>query len=31
VDTTGLSIEQVEETILKLVRDRTANGKEYSR
>ncbi len=31
VDTTGLTIEQVEETILKLVRDRTANGKEYSR
>jgi len=31
VDTTGLTIEQVEESILKLVRGKTANGKEYSR
>jgi CMP/dCMP kinase len=29
VDTTGLSIEQVEEAILKIVRDRVSNGKEY--
>jgi len=28
VDTTGLTIEQVEETLLKIVRDRTSNGKE---
>ncbi len=31
LDTSGLTIEQVEESILKLVRSRTANGKEYSR
>jgi CMP/dCMP kinase len=31
VDTSGLTIEQVEESILKLVRGKTANGKEYSR
>lgn len=31
LDTSGLSIEQVEESILKLVRRKTANGKEYSR
>jgi cytidylate kinase len=31
VDTSGLTVEQVEEAVLKLVRDRTANGKEYSR
>jgi len=31
VDTTGLSIEQVEEIILKLIRDRTSNGKELKR
>ncbi len=31
LDTSGLSIEQVEEAILKLVRERTSNGKEYSR
>jgi CMP/dCMP kinase len=31
VDTTGLDVDQVEEVILKLVRDRTANGKDYSR
>ena len=28
VDTTGLSIDDVEETLLKIVRDRTSNGKE---
>jgi cytidylate kinase len=31
VDSSGLSAEQVEELILKLVRERTANGKEYAR
>jgi cytidylate kinase len=31
VDTSGLTVKQVEEAVLKLVRDRTANGKEYSR
>ncbi len=31
VDTSGLTLEQVEESILKLVRGKTANGKEYSR
>jgi cytidylate kinase len=31
VDTTGLNVDEVQELILKLVRDRTANGKDYSR
>jgi cytidylate kinase len=31
VDTGGLTVEQVEEAVLKLIRERTANGKEYSR
>jgi cytidylate kinase len=31
LDTSGLSVEQVEEAILKLVRERMSNGKEYSR
>jgi cytidylate kinase len=31
IDSTALTVEQVVEHILKLVRDRTANGKEYSR
>lgn len=31
VDSTGLSIDEVEEMILKVVRERTTNGKEYSR
>jgi CMP/dCMP kinase len=31
IDTTGLSLEQVEEAILRLVRSRTANGKEVAR
>jgi cytidylate kinase len=31
LDTSGLTIEQVEESVLKLVRGRIANGKEYSR
>ena len=31
LDSGGLSIEQVEEQVLKIVRERTANGKEYSR
>lgn len=31
VDTTGLRIEDVEEAVLKLVRERTANGKELTR
>ena len=31
IDTTGLSLEEVEETILRLVRSRTSNGKEVSR
>jgi cytidylate kinase len=31
VDSGGLSIQQVEEYVLKIVRERTANGKEYSR
>lgn len=30
VDTTGLSVDEVEETILKIVRERTSNGKEMS-
>lgn len=30
VDTTGLSLAEVEQAILKLIRDRTTNGKEYS-
>ena len=30
VDTSGLSLDQVEETILKIVRDRTSNGKEIT-
>jgi len=29
VDTTGLSVEQVEETILRIVRERISNGREY--
>jgi cytidylate kinase len=31
IDTTGLSLEEVEEIILRLVRSRTSNGKEVSR
>ena len=31
IDTTGLSLEEVEEAILRLVRSRTSNGKEVSR
>jgi cytidylate kinase len=31
VDTSGMSIDEVERTILKIVRDRTSNGKELSR
>ncbi|MCS7025506.1 MAG: (d)CMP kinase [Bryobacteraceae bacterium] len=31
LDSSGLSIEEVEEAILKLIRERTANGKEFSR
>lgn len=31
IDSGGLSIGQVEEQILKIIRERTANGKEYSR
>jgi cytidylate kinase len=31
IDSGGLSIEQVEAYVLKIVRERTANGKEYSR
>jgi CMP/dCMP kinase len=31
LDSGGLTIEQVEEQVLKIVRERTANGKEYSR
>jgi cytidylate kinase len=31
IDSGGLSIEQVEEHVLRIVRERTANGKEYSR
>ena len=31
VDSGGLTIEEVEEQVLKIVRERTANGKEYSR
>jgi cytidylate kinase len=31
VDTSGLDLEQVEELVLKLIRDRTSNGKEYAR
>jgi CMP/dCMP kinase len=31
IDTTGLSLEQVEEAILRLIRSRTANGKEVAR
>jgi CMP/dCMP kinase len=31
VDTTGLSLEQVEELILRLVRERTSNGKDVNR
>jgi cytidylate kinase len=31
VDTTGLSLEEVEETVLRLVRSKTANGKEVTR
>jgi len=31
LDTSGMSIEEVEGTILKIVRDRTSNGKELSR
>jgi CMP/dCMP kinase len=30
IDSGGLSIEEVEEAVLKVVRDRTTNGKEYS-
>ncbi len=30
VDTSGLSVDEVEETILRIVRDRTSNGKEVS-
>ena len=28
VDTTGLTIDEVEATLLKIIRDRTSNGKE---
>jgi cytidylate kinase len=28
VDTTGMPIEEVEEAVLKIIRDRTSNGKE---
>jgi CMP/dCMP kinase len=31
LDSGGLTIEEVEEQVLKIVRERTANGKEYSR
>jgi cytidylate kinase len=31
VDTSGLDLDQVEELVLKLIRERTSNGKEYSR
>ena len=31
LDSGGLTVEQVEEQVLKIVRERTANGKEYSR
>jgi cytidylate kinase len=31
VDSTGLSLDQVEEAVLKIVRDRTSNGKEVAR
>ena len=31
LDSTALTVDQVEELVLKLVRERTANGKEYSR
>jgi CMP/dCMP kinase len=31
LDSGGLSVEEVEEQVLKIVRERTANGKEYSR
>ena len=31
IDSGGLTIQQVEEYVLKIVRERTANGKEYSR
>ena len=31
VDTGGLSIDEVEQQVLRIVRERTANGKEYSR
>jgi cytidylate kinase len=31
IDSGGLTIEQVEEFVLRIVRERTANGKEYSR
>jgi cytidylate kinase len=30
IDTTGLSLDEVEEAILRLVRSRTSNGKEVS-
>jgi cytidylate kinase len=31
IDTTGLTLDQVEQRILKIVRDRTSNGKEVQR
>jgi cytidylate kinase len=31
VDTTGLSVEQVEEAVLKIIRTRVSNGKEVAR
>jgi cytidylate kinase len=31
VDTSGLDLDEVEELVLKLIRDRTSNGKEYAR
>jgi cytidylate kinase len=31
VDTSGLDLDQVEELVLKLIRERTSNGKEYAR
>jgi cytidylate kinase len=30
VDSTGLEIEEVEERILKIIRDKTTNGKEHA-
>jgi cytidylate kinase len=31
IDSGGMSIPEVEEQVLRIVRERTANGKEYSR